>query len=481
MQRNPLIFLPLVLLVLCPLVGAQLTTGILDGVVRDAQGLILPGVTITLTGTGTLGERVSVTEVDGSYRFPNLEPGTYDMLFEMSGFASLRREGIVMRPQTTITVQITMEIATVAETITVTGESPIVDVKTTRVGGDFDSLALQDVPSATDMWAVLAASPGVRMTGFDVGGSHKSQQSGYESFGITSQNRIIKEGVNPTEGTGSAGGYWDYYNVSEYQVSAVGADVEMSTPGSNIVAIVKSGGNQFSTLTHLDYTSGGMVTDNIDDDLIARAGSTAPVLRFYEFHTDLGGPIMRDKGWFYGSYNRFYVDQAISGQDPEIGTDLGLFHTFSGKITFQLSDMDTFVGYSEWNRKQKPFRGLSLTVPPDSVGPQHAWHWLHKAEWQRVWSDRMFSKIMIGFFGYNFSQVYKQGTPRYDEVPPRIDTATEVSDSASAGDDVDEDGIPNWLDPDSNNDGIDDADDGTRDSDDDSPRKNHIATTAHVR
>jgi hypothetical protein len=260
-----------------------------------------------------------------------------------------------------------------------------------------------------------------------VGGSHKSQQSGYETFGIGGQVRILKEGVNPTEGTGGSGGYWDYYNVSEYQVSAVGADVEMSTPGANIVAIVKSGGNSFSTLTHFDYTSEGMVADNIDDDIIARNGTSAPVLRFYEFHTDLGGPIVRDKAWFYGSYNRFYIDQIISGQDPDIGTDLGLFHTFGGKVTFQITDRDTFVGYSEWNRKQKPYRGLSLTVPPESTGPQHAWHWMHKMEWQRVWSDRLFSKIMLGYFGYNYSQVIKQGTPLYTEGnPPRVDTATNM-------------------------------------------------------
>ena len=264
-MRKFLLF-PILLLCMSSLAGAQLT-GVLDGVVKDAQGLVLPGVTISLTTEGAVAPRSSTSDVDGSYRFPNLPPGTYTVTYEMPGFATLRREGIVTRAQTTITVNVTLELATVAETITVTGESPVVDVKSTRVGGDFDSTALEAIPSATDMWSVLAQSPGVRMTAFDVGGSHKSQQSGYETFGVSDQNRVIKEGVNPTEGTGSAGGYWDYYNVAEYQVSAVGADVEMSTPGSNIVAIVKSGGNNFSSLTHLDYTSSGMVADNIDDEL----------------------------------------------------------------------------------------------------------------------------------------------------------------------------------------------------------------------
>ena len=95
----------------------------------------------------------------------------------------------------------------------------------------FDKTQLDEVPTATDMWAVLHLSPGIRVQGYDVGGSHKSQQSRYETFGVRSQNRVLYEGVNTTEGTGSAGGYYDYYAMEEMQVSAQGADVEMSHSG----------------------------------------------------------------------------------------------------------------------------------------------------------------------------------------------------------------------------------------------------------
>ena len=121
-----------------------------------------------------------------------------------------------------------------AETVTVTGESPVVDVKSTGVAATFDKTQLDEVPTATDMWAVLHQSPGIRVQGYDVGGSHKSQQSMYETFGVRSQNRVLYEGVNTTEGSGSAGGYYDYYAMEEFQVSAQGADVEMSTPGAHI-------------------------------------------------------------------------------------------------------------------------------------------------------------------------------------------------------------------------------------------------------
>ncbi len=180
-----------------------------------------------------MGESVVLTELDGSYLFRALAPGTYNLRFEMPGFSILDRLGIIVTTGTTITIDATLELAGVVESLIVTGESPTVDVKMTRVGATFNEFALHDIPSATDVWAVLAQSPGVRMRGYDVGGSHKSQQTYYESFGIREQNRVISDGVDSTEGSGGTGFYYDYYSMEEFQVSAGGADVEMTSPGAS--------------------------------------------------------------------------------------------------------------------------------------------------------------------------------------------------------------------------------------------------------
>ena len=255
--------------------------------------------------------------MDGSYRFAQLVAGSYNMTFELGGFQTLVFEDITVVGGSTFEINSTMDIATVAETVTVTGESPVVDVKSTGVSATFDTTQLEDVPSATDMWAVLQQSPGVRMRGYDVGGSHKSQQSGYETFGVRGQNRIINDGVNTTEGTGGAGGYYDFYAIGEFQVSAQGADVESNTPGATVNAVWKAGGNEFSGTEHYSYEPPDWIADNISSDLQGRGGTSAPVVKFFEYHIDLGGPIVRDKAWFYAAYNRFYIDRIISGQDPE--------------------------------------------------------------------------------------------------------------------------------------------------------------------
>jgi len=398
-------------------------TGSIDGTVRDAQGGVMPGVTVTLSGAAVLGEQTTTTVEDGTYRFRALRPGSYNLRFDMPGFQTLSREAIIVDTGKLSTVNVVLNVATVAETVTVTGESPVVDVKNTRLGGTFDVTALQEVPSATDVWAVLGQTPGIRMNSFDVGGSHKSQQSSYEAFGIKSQARVLSDGVDSTEGSGGTGFYYDYYSVEEFQVSAGGADVTMNSPGAAVIMTVKSGGNQFSGLYHIDYEGENMVGDNSDSETEARAFTGNPNLLFWEGHVDLGGPIMKDKFWFYGMYNHFKIDKVISGVDQSIATDVGIFDGFGGKLTMQATKKDQIILYSQWGRKQKPFRGLSLARGPDSILAQDSWSWDHKAEWQRVWSDRTFTNIQAKHFGFIWPMV-----PAVDPAtnPARRDTATQI-------------------------------------------------------
>ena len=210
--------------------------------------------------------------------------------------------------------------------------------------------------------------------------------------------------------------------MEEMQVSAQGADVEMSTPGAHIQTTVKSGGNDFSGLESGAWNPPDLIADNFTSELEARDGSPSPVLSFYEFHLDLGGPIVRDKAWFYGAYNNFYIDTAISGVDQNLATDIGDFDIFTAKVNYQITERDQFIGFSTWSWKRKPNRGLSATRPAESILAQDYWIWLHKAEWQRVWSDRFFSNIMVGHMGTTWPMVPKADPINGNE--PRFNLAT---------------------------------------------------------
>ena len=255
-MRRVFLLLPVVALSIASLAAGQAGTtgGTIEGTVVDAQGLVMPGATVTLTGEAVMGEPVATTFEDGTYRFRALRPGSYNVRFELAGFQTLNREGIIVEGNRTVTVNVTLDVATVAETITVTGESPIVDVRNTALSTEFSTTELQDVPSATDVWAVLGQTPGVRMRGYDVGGSHKSQQSSYESFGVRNQNRVLSEGVDSTEGTGGTGFYYDFYSIEEFTASAAGADVEMiSTQTEEGEMLLKSFGGIAAILKYRQF------------------------------------------------------------------------------------------------------------------------------------------------------------------------------------------------------------------------------------
>ena len=378
--------------------SAQIGQGRLIGSVTDAQHAVLPGVTVIASSPSLIGQRVAVTQADGRYVFPALPSGLYTIAFSLAEFQTVERRGVVLSLATTVTVDVVMAIATVQETVVVAAASPIVDVATTKVGVNLKGEALINVPNSTDVWGALAESPGVRMQGFDVGGSHKSQQSGYEIFGIQNQTRVISDGVDHTEGVGGTGFYEDYYANEEVSVSALGSDVEMNGGGAAIVTTVKSGSNVFKGLEHLSYEPGAWVGDNRTAALEAQGYTGNPNLLFWEAHADLGGPIRKDRVWFFYAFNHFTIDEVVSGVPRELGTDLGLFDNHTAKSTWRPSDANTFIGYFQQGRKRKPRRGISVLVAPESTFGQDTWSRMYKAEWQRVLSPRSFLDVNVGRF-----------------------------------------------------------------------------------
>jgi hypothetical protein len=410
-----------------PAAMAQMDQGHLTGTVVDAQGGVLPGVTVTATSPALMGGRTAVTGADGKFNIAPVPAGTYELTFELAGFQTMKRGNIVLGLGQTLAVDSQLQVATLQESVTVSAESPVVDMQSTKVGTDFTADKLTGVPTATDIWAVLGQASGVRMNGFDVGGSHKSQQTGYESFGLRNQTRVLNDGVDTTEGTGGSGFYADYYANEEVAVSAGGGDVEMNTPGAAVVSTIKSGGNQFKTLNNITDEPASWVGNNVDDATKSRGFTGQPNLKFWEWHSDLGGPIQKDKLWFFGAINRFVINKQISGVDPAIATDLGKFWNYTTKESWKASSKDTFIGYLQRGLKDKPLRGLSATTPPESAQPQHSWSWVYKGEWQRVASNQLFFDVKGQLFGYDFPlATVVDATTR----PPRINNNTNVTGAA---------------------------------------------------
>jgi hypothetical protein len=169
--------------------------GAIIGKVTDSSGAALPGVSLTLSSASVMGVRTVVTDEQGGYRFGLLPPGAYTVKLELSGFATVVREGLQMTAGFTLTLNATMSVAPVAETITVRGESPVIDVTNALVATTFTKELTTILPTGHDVFSVLAVTPGVQVTAPDVGGSRAGLRAQFRVFGSTSQWNVIEGAI----------------------------------------------------------------------------------------------------------------------------------------------------------------------------------------------------------------------------------------------------------------------------------------------
>ena len=153
------------------------TTGTINGRITDGSGAVLPGVNVTIASPAMQGTRTSITGGDGAYQFLALPPGEYRATYELSGFNTIVRDGIRVSLGFTATINVAMAIASVAETVNVSGASPVVDVTSTKTTMTFDAERMAALPNARDFWALLAITPSMQMTRVDVGGSTAGSQT----------------------------------------------------------------------------------------------------------------------------------------------------------------------------------------------------------------------------------------------------------------------------------------------------------------
>src|SRR5262249_28545984 len=150
---------------------AQVSTGEIFGKATDGTGAVLPGVSVTLSGPALIQSQTAVTSESGGYRFPRIPIGTYSLGFGLAGFKKVIRDGIVIQAGFNAEIDTKMEISTIQETVTVSGESPVVDTRSTAISASFNKEALDKIPSARDPWVILEQTPGVLMSGSNVGGN----------------------------------------------------------------------------------------------------------------------------------------------------------------------------------------------------------------------------------------------------------------------------------------------------------------------
>src|SRR3954466_201500 len=277
MRVKAIVLALVALLATSALASAQSQTGEIFGKAVDASGAVLPGVTVTLTGPSLLQPLTAVTSESGTYQFPRLEIGTYAVKFELTGFKTVVIEDIFVTVGFAAQINAQMGVSTVQETITVTGQSPIVDTKDTGTKQTFTNELLQSIPSARDPWVILQQTAGVAMDRENIGGNMSGQQSNYVSRGGNPfNNKWSLDGVDITDmaATGSSPTYYDFDAFEEMTINTGGVDVTQQTGGVGINLVTKSGSDRFRGSSRFYGTDQKFESNNIDDTLRSQGASS---------------------------------------------------------------------------------------------------------------------------------------------------------------------------------------------------------------
>ncbi len=405
----------------------------IEGKVMDQSGGMLPGVTISISSPDlTGGSRTTVTDGEGQYRFAALPAGTYEVAFELEGFALIKRS-VRLDTGFVATINESMGVGGIEESLTVSAVSAVVDIRTTSVSTNLGKEALEALPTSRSMWQVMNLAPGLRVSGADVGGTAVGTQQNYANYGTSvGGNKPSIDGVDTREDATGAGFYYDYGAFQEVQIKAMGADAEMPTPGTQFMGILKSGTDQFHGSGFYGWESPQLQANNVTDELRARGVSDGnPLKSYHDGNVDIGGPVFKGRAWFYGSYRHQEIRTGVlgyvasPGADNIVGTsddEAGEYHVtltnLTGKVTAQAGPKHRFASFMQAQTKDYPERNADAFRFREST-----WHQIFKplagkGEWSWMVSDRTFVNAFVGRWEYETE------ARNLTEAPPAFDTVT---------------------------------------------------------
>ena len=381
-------FFALALLCICLTAGsvfAQRQTGAITGTVLDVDGNPLPGVTVEVSSPSLLGGvQAQFTSTKGSYRFINLPPGTYKLVFKLEGFTTLERENVRLSVAKTITENITLQQAAIEESVVVTAAAPIVDVTQSGHSFHFDKDALEKLPTGRNsVYDIVKFAPGLTQTW---------QESTYSvSHGSGAEASIYQmDGIGLTS-TWSGGSFLDVTSEAfeEVETFGVGAPAEFGQyTGAVINILTKSGGNRFSGTASYYGQFQRLTADNnpdpvLDHNIPLEEAENYPgqfysyrIKKYYSANLTFGGPILYDRLWFYGAFERQEYGVSYWGMFPGAAIveprNKGFF-----KLSFQLAPQHKLVGsfyYEDFESLDYAYYYEAPSVRGKSEGASYAWN-----------------------------------------------------------------------------------------------------------
>ncbi|HET9794375.1 MAG TPA: TonB-dependent receptor [Thermoanaerobaculia bacterium] len=392
--------------------AGQATTGNLYVRVLDEQNGVLPGVAATLSGCGA--PMTTTTGTQGDFRFLNLAPCLYSLRTELSGFATVERDNVVVNLGANTELSIVMRIAAVEATVTVTSESPLLDSRKQAAGANFSQQELKSIPTVRDPWVILQQTPGVLVDNQNVGGSESGAQSLYVGKGTDpSQNAWNVDGVTITDmsAAGSSPTYYDFDAFQEMQATTGGSDPSIAVPGVTLNMVTKRGTNEVHGSARFFDTPRQLEAYNTRTDFreqqqaLGKSSAQNRIDNIQDYGVEAGGPLWPGKAWLWGSYGRNQIDRLQASGTPDKTT----LEDFSGKLNVQPIESNSMTGFYFRGDKLKFGRGGGPNRPQpttwDQSGPTTIW----KGEDSQVFGPTFVADISYDYVDGGFKFVPEGG------------------------------------------------------------------------
>ncbi len=403
-----LCFLCLAILLFVPIASAQVsTTGKITGVVTDSSGAAVPNATVTVKSDALMSNRSITTQADGSYLFDLLPPGTYEVTVTAKGFRVLHETGIIITAGFTATVNAKMQLGEMAQTVVVEGE-PVVDLQNVQTSTTFDQTLLQDIPSGRDPWSTVAQMPGATSSTFDVAGNNSYQQSTMQVHGSTPAEQIYSFNGLDLNWPGANGGYTQFYtnhdSFDEFQVVADNAPASVPIGGIYMNMVTKSGSNQLHGQATLYYlTAGVQVGDKFPNYQGKPVKSGSPFDMTRDTTASLGGPVLKDRWWLFGSYRRYDLRQRILSVTDQAGNpvvDLNHQTNTDLRSDWQINSKNKFSFIWLYNEQNRFFRRDTTYA---FVTQDASWLQIEPAYiLQGLWTSQITNNFLLDFrVGWN--------------------------------------------------------------------------------
>ena len=414
------------------------TSGTITGVVRDASGGVLPGVTVEAASPALIEKvRVATTDTDGRFRIIDLRPGMYSVTFTLTGFRTVRREGVELTTGFTATVNADLPVGAVEETITVSGVAPVVDVTGAAQQQVFSGETVRTLPVGKNAGIYAALIPGAMQNSLadqDVGGTKGENTQRFVVHGGRQNDAFqLRDGMYFGSHIGVGGNYNSSVNpatVEEVQVQTTGGlTAEAQSGGVQINVISRDGGNEFHGTLLTDFGHRQLQGNNLNDDLRRRGAAVPAFIRqLYDVAGGVGGPLRRDRVWFFASARKWVSSSYVPGNYyngspnplfyvPDLNRpayDRTLAQEGGVRVTIQPSQKHKFTATSRWEYNCNcNFQVAAGTHAPEVAGSD--WYppmRITQGTWTYTATNRLLVQVSAIELGGVLERRLADGTPQ---------------------------------------------------------------------